>query len=518
MPDSLLAPRRGRRIQPQALTSAASLVTAETDMRYAMTANIGLTDELWAFYESLGEYASFVDWIARAMSRVRLGAAEQMPGGDEPVPLTDGAAAQLASQFYGGTAGQAAFMEAMVPQLLVPGEGYLVPERFDPSVPLVLANWSVQSTKTFQISSGGTYKVETAPGVWRELYPDALPVRVWIPNPKRPYMAKSPAQAALPIMRRLDLIDKRIMAELLSRLVMNGFLWIPQEGQLPKQPQYADQPDPFFAEIIDYAGRNIRTPGSALAAIPFPVRFPGDLIEKIKHMRFSEPFDEQLLAERDAELIRLAKTLPLSKERQEGFGAANHWNGFLVSEDDIKISIAPLAEVIANAVTVGFLQPLLAVAGEPLVGPNGGRILMWPDYSELVAKPDNREAFVALYDRGEVSGVALRRESGASEGDKPTPAEQAEMVTLKVARESGSQMQPAAVEQLTGLPAPAPESPAGVGTVGPAVAPATESAPAGTTTPPATVPSPDEAISASADPVVVQFERVRRSVAASRSR
>lgn len=473
MPDSIIARPRDRRANPLAITAAAQLYpqyAGGSGASQSYLSNFALDDELWGFYDSLGEYAAFVDWMARAMSRVRLGCAEAMPGADEPAMLDgDEPGVQLMNQFYGGVAGQAAFMEAMTPQLLVPGQGYLVPERFDPSVPLVLANWSVQSTKTFRDNSAMGAQVMVAPGRWRELLPDALPVRVWIPNPQFPYMARSPAQAALPIMRRLDLLDKRIVSELLSRLVMNGLLWIPQEGQLPKSAAFQDQPDPFFAELIDIASRNIRTPGSALAAIPFPVRFQGDLIEKIKLMKFAEPFDEQLLAERDKELSRLAQSLPLSKERQEGFADANHWNGSIVSEDDITTSIKPVAEIIANCVTVGFLQPLLAVAGQQLVGPNGGKLLAWPDYSELTARPDKSAATLAAYDRGEASGTALRRESGLDESDKPTPPEQAEMIMLKAARDPGSTVQPAAVEKLTGLPVPvAPESPAASGAVGPA--------------------------------------------------
>lgn len=523
--------RRGRRAvepTPKAVTAAASLGVAARGGRSFLT-YATTEDELWAFYNTLGEFGAFVDWMARAMSRVRLGAAEMAPGGDEPEMLTEGPAADLMGQFYGGTAGQAAFMEAIVPQLLVPGQGWLVPERWDPDVPLVLADWSVQTSRTYRETSARGVEIQIAPGTWRTLLPDSLPCRIWMPDQQFPYLAKSPALAALPIMRRIDLIDKRIMAELLSRLVMNGILWIPQEGELPSSPEYLDQPDPFFAELIDIAGRNIQTPGSALAAVPMPVKFPGDMIAKIAHMSFASPFDEHLLEERRDELTRLAKTLPLSSERQQGFADANHWNGFLVSEDDLKISIGPLAELIANGATVGFLQPMLAVSGQPLVGPNGGKILAWPDFSELVAKPDNREAFQALYDRGEVNGIALRRESGASESDAPTSQEQTQMIWLKAARDGGNPANPTAVEQLTGvtITQPAPETPAaGPSPVGPATdaspAASAATAPAAGSDPPAQAPiSPDEALSAAAlglpaSPEVAAWAVLRERVNGSR--
>lgn len=471
MPDSIVhSRRRWRPRRDDSIVAAAQVYgsTSEVGTRRLIQTD-GAQAELWSFYSALGEFGSFVDWLKNAASRVRIGAAEMVPGADEPTMLKDGPAAQLVEDFYGGTAGHAQFMQAIMPQLLVPGEGWIVAERFDDSLPLQLAKWSVQSSETIRVDPGsaGGYRIQVEEGQWRPLMADSLPVRVWMPDPRRPYAAMSPAMAALPIMRTIDLVNKRIVAELLSRIVMNGILWIPLEGQLPASPQYKDQADPFFAEFIDIASKNIGTPGSALAAVPMPVKFPGDLIEKIHHTKFSDPFDEQLLAERDKELARLAKSLPLSPERQQGMAESNHWSAWVIDDSDIKISIAPLCEIVFNALTVGYLQPLLNVAGEQLVGPNGGRLIVWGDYSELASPPDKSAATQAAYDRGEANGTALRRESGLDESDKPTSAEQAEMIWLKAARDGSNPSHPIAVEKLTGEQTPA----AALSPVGPAAGP-----------------------------------------------
>ncbi len=461
MPDSIV---RSRHRRSDSIVASAQIQSSIADLgaRNLFGAKPAQW-ELWSFYAALGEFGAFVDWLKNAISRVRIGAAEIVQGADEPQMLTDGEAAQLMEDFYGGTAGHGQFFQAMVPQLLVPGEGWLVAERYDFDTPLSLANWSVQSTETIRQDRGpGGFEIQVAEGRWRSLLPDALPVRVWMPNPRRPWEAMSPSLAALPIMRRIDLVDKRIVAELLSRIVMNGMLWIPLEGQLPASPAYKDQADPFFAEFIDIASKNIGTPGSALAAMPMPVKYPAELIDKIRHLKFSDPFDEQLMIERDKELARLAKALPLSPERQQGMSDSNHWSAWVIDESDIKISIAPLCEIIFQALTIGYLQPMLAASGIPIVGPNGGKLIVWGDYSELTSPPDKSASTVAAYDRGEVSGTALRRESGLDESDLPTPEEQARMIWLKAARDGSSPSHPLAIERLTGEKAPA-AAPAPVG-------------------------------------------------------
>lgn len=515
MPDSVIAHRRAsaevvrRKDSRDRLTASAALFSSDIDSGAyrAVLANTALEGELWSFYYTLGEFGSFVDWMSRAMSLVRLGAAEQSPAADEPAMLKEGPAAELMGSFYGGTSGQSAFFAAMTPQLLCPGQGWLVPERHDLNAPLQLASWSVQSTQSFRAYGiGGRPQIQTAPGIWRDLMPDALPVRVWVPDPQFPYLAKSPAMACLPIMRRIDLLDKRIVTELLSRLAMNGILWMPQEAALPVSPQYADQPDPFVAELIDIAGRNVRNPGAASAAIPIPMQYPAEFIDKIRHTKFADLMDEHLLQERQEELGRLAKSLPLSQERQQGFGDANHWNGFLISEDDIKISIKPLAEIIANAVTLGFLQPLLAVSGQSLVGPNGGKIIAWPDFSELAVSPDRSQNTKDAYDRGEASGEALRRETGLDEADAPDAQMRIEQIWLNSAMKGfDPALTQANIDGWLGKPPPpqpvqpAPPTPAAAGVPGPDRTPA-----AAGTAPPvrqAPVPEPTPAVTtASADP------------------
>jgi hypothetical protein len=437
--------------------------------------------EAWGFRRSLGEFNQAMDWQARAMSRIRLNAAEIVPGGDEPEPLEDGPAAQLMQDFCGGGPGHSAFLKAITPQLLIPGEGWLVAERDDPAAPLAAADWCVFSTEAIRVGGPSGFQVRVGESLWRDLAFDNLPMRIHEPDPQFPWLATSSAEAAVPIMRRIFLIDSRIIAMMVSRLAMNGLLLIPQEGTFSVPEQYQEAPDPFVSMLIDIASKNIADPSRASAGIPIPIRFTADLIEKWKILKADDPLDEWLLKERTDELGRLGDTLGVARERVSGgMGEQNHWGAAIASEEEVRITFSPLAETICGAVTKAYLQPMLRASGLSPVGPNGGKLIAWYDTSELTAKVDKSAPAKDLYDRLEITGTALRRESGFDESDKPTSDELEEMIWKKVA---GSEtLAPQSVQQLTGG-GPVPVSGGGAGSPGPV------SAGGGSVTPPAAGPA-----------------------------
>ncbi len=445
MPDSLRVPVRSRR---PGLTAAASSYTPSEWRSSQLFGTMPWQSEAWGFRRTLGEFNQAVDWMSRAMSRVRLGAAEVIPGADEPEMLTDGPAATLMEDFCGGPPGHSAFLRAISPHLLVPGEGWLIAERDSPLVPLSAADWGVYSTECVQ-AVGERFRVRVGPALWRDLLPDNLPMRIYEPDPQWPWLATSNAEAAVPIMRRIFLIDNRIIAMMVSRLVMNGLLLIPQEGTISVPDRFKDAPDPFVAYLIEIASRNIANPGQASAGIPIPIKFAGDLIEKWKILKAEDPLDEWLLKERIDELGRLGDTLGIARERVTGgMGEQNHWGQWQASEDEIKITFAPMSETICGAVTKIYLRPALRQAGLAPVGPNGGALIAWYDVSELAARPDKSGPAREAYDRFEISGTAYRRENGFDESDAPSDAELRVMILKKAA--TTAELAPLALAQLTG--------------------------------------------------------------------
>lgn len=409
-------PARLNAAQPQTVTAAAAPVKSPRTELIQHTD--GWQEEAWGYYDDLGEFRYGVEWVAAMLSRVRIYAAKLEPGADEPVRAKAGAGVDLMTTLGGGVAGQSNIMASLGTQLAVPGEGYLIGETVSG-----VERWSVRSTDEVR-AARGHFEVIREDAVrggtqWRPLQGDSLVTRVWRPHKRFHYMADSPARAARTTMRELELVNRHIQAQYLSRLASAGVVMFPDEVTFPVREEFADAPDPFMAEWIEIAAEAIRTPGTASAVVPIPIKVPAEYVDKIKHVDFTLKLDEKILDKRESAIKRLATQLNMPAEILLGMGDVNHWGAWQLEEGALKTHIAPEAELICQALTQGYLQPRLAASGVE----DAASWVVWYDMSELTLKPDRSgDAFLA-YDRLEINGTALRRETGFNEDDKPSGEE-----------------------------------------------------------------------------------------------
>jgi hypothetical protein len=457
----------------------ASAQNLDTQMtRSLVIQSVEWQQEAWNFYRTLGELHFAVhDWLGSCMSRVRLVAAVVRPG-EDPSPIVDGPVAQLVAGLAGGIGGQSAMLERMAVHLSVPGDTYLVIED-DPVTRERM--WHVYSSDEIRIKSRGVlgilgarsrnkYEIMVDMNEWRDLAEESMVVRVWRPDDQFGWKASSACESAIPIMREVDYYNRYIVSVLLSRLALNGVLLIPEEVQFPGKGPYKDAADPFIAELLDVATKSIQNPGSASAALPMPIRVPSQYIEAFKHLTFDTIMHEDVLENRMQALKRLATALTLPAEILLGVASVNHWGQWQLEEAAIKIYISPLAELICAGLTTGCLHPLLKSIGVDTVAPDGGQYIIWYDTSGLSQQPDRTGTATGLYDRGELSGTALRREAGFEEVDAPTSDELKDMVLKRIALGAGAESLKAAAK-LTGDESLNPPEPATPGIPGGPVPP-----------------------------------------------
>jgi hypothetical protein len=132
----------------------------------------------------------------------------------------------------------------------------------------------------------------------------------------------------------------------------------------------------------------------------------------------------------------------------------SHWGAWQLEESGVKIHAEPLLEVVTGALTGGYLHPYLSAQGEDTEG-----LIIWANTANLKTRPDRSANAVLLYDRGEVDGDALRRETGMSEHDKPDQSEIENWAYKKLV--ANPMLAPTALAGL-GIEPPAPASAPGV--------------------------------------------------------
>lgn len=434
-------PGRTRVADRPALTAAAAPIDT-TSRRHSTGFVQPWQEEAWQYYDELGEFRYGVEWLAGALSRVRLRAAEIQPGQDEPKIVDKGSAAELVSALCDGVSGRAQMMARLATLITVPGEGLLLGETPGAGA---AERWTVLSLDEIR-GRGGASAVaggpatsglevldaaKTLPGreqVWRPVAANHLLTRIWRPHARWSHLADSPARPARPILRELELVNRHIVAQYLSRLASAGMIVLPLELDFPVREEYQGLANGFVLEWLALAREAIQTPGSAAAAVPMPIQVPGEYTEKVKFIDFTTAMDRDIILKRDSVIRRLATEMSMPSEALLGMGDTNHWSAWQLEESGIKLHVAPPCETICHSLTVGYLRPRLEAGGE-----DPTRWVVWYDTSELTQRPDRSTNAQAAYDRMELSGKALRRETGFDEDDAPNPAELQEMLLRKAA-------------------------------------------------------------------------------------
>jgi hypothetical protein len=108
----------------------------------------------------------------------------------------------------------------------------------------------------------------------------------------------------------------------------------------------------------------------------------------------------------------------------------NHWSAWQMDESAIKAHTEPLLKIITNALTTGYLTPYLK--GSEVADPHTYSIEA--DTSLLRLRPNRSKEALELYDRGELDGQAMRRETGFGDEDALDATELARWVMLQIVK------------------------------------------------------------------------------------
>lgn len=416
----------------------------------SVTHHKGWQNDAWDYYDTIGELRFGISWISNAMSRVNLVAARPpRAAGDEPmfIDLEDEGiteaerrAAEIVNMIADGASGQGQMLASFGIHLSVAGIAYLVVEPpLEDMISDSFDTWQVLSSEQIREAQTGI-EIRIAEREWRPVHPNAVIVKVWRQHPRRSWEPDAPTHGVLSVLNEIDLLSKHIQASAQSRLAGAGLLAIPAEAVFPDgqgaqssqnlDPDNDDTTPPqdnFVDSLVEAMTVPLTDRGSAASVVPLVIKVPGELVDKIKHISFSTPFDAQAKELLDNAIRRLALGMDIPPEILTGTSAMNHWGAWQVAEEAITLHIEPLTETVVHALTIGFLRAVLVAEGyEP------DAAVVWYDTSDLRTRPDKSASAIEAYDRNELSATALLRELGLSVEDAPDEDEKRERILLSV--------------------------------------------------------------------------------------
>jgi hypothetical protein len=407
----------------------------------------GWQTQAWNYWETTGELRYVAQWTGNVLSRAMLVPAKR--DGRMLVPVTDPAdpAMEAMQALYGGPQGQAEMLQLFGVHSTVAGEVYIV-NRAAGDQWNMLASGRVRQLSTG--SDGGPrlqadFGLEGGP---TPLAAEDLVVRIWTPHPRDPTRPDSPVRANLNTLAQIASYDAHIAAQVRSRLAGNGILFLSNEVDFPVPPGADPALSPashFMAMMAEAMMTPIENPGDPSALVPIVAMVPTDSLGKNEHVKFWSDLDASVVEMRDAAIKRLALGLDVPPEVLLGVADANHWNAWLSEESAVKAHLEPKLAIIAYALTEQYLQPALTDVVD-----NPQDYFVIADTSSIRLRPNRSQEAIELYDRGELSGVALRRETGFQQEDAPLPDEVKTWLLKKIASGSTSPEQTQAALSLLG--------------------------------------------------------------------
>lgn len=425
--------RRRRTRNTNALTAAATQI--QLDKTFRSTTNRGgkWQTEAWHYYDSVGELQYFADWLASAVSRVRITAYTIDPETGEPdEPAENQRVNRIAQEIGNDAAARARLLYRLAIYLTIPGEGYLAlivtdQDGGNDTLPVsgnVQQQWLALSADEITASTNGDVTIDMPDGSAHEYDParDML-IRIWNQHPQKARDATSPVRAALGALREVERATTRIDNASRSRMAGNGVMFLPQEMNLPGMQPAADDPDDPPAPrksraedlqdlLFEVATTATRDPDSLAAFLPVMATVPGDQINAVKHLRFDDDVSGTSLTTRDSAIRRLAMSLNISPERLLGLGGSTHWNAASIDRNDIRVHVAPVVETICAALTDKVLRPILQREGI-----TADNYAVWYDPSPLTQDPDKTQQAIDAFDRGALTAEALLEHLGFTEAD-----------------------------------------------------------------------------------------------------
>ena len=438
-----------------ALVAAASPVKLDTEsLRKLRVSDQEWQREAWRHYDINGELRFLSNRHANAVGRVRIFIADVDDDGSPAGETTDPDLKALASTIFGGPMGRARGMRQIALNNYVAGECFMVAESRDGEDDDL---WYVISASDIR-KQGGALIVNRPDdkGGGKLVLRDGkdLLIRVWTQHPRNSNMADSSVRAALPILREVERLTMLAFSQIDSRLISAGLLLLPQGIDFPHQADKPGGVQGLLDMLLQAAEAQLKGAGTAAGLVPLMAEVPAEAIGQVQHIKFETTVAAELKDKLEQAIGRLARSLDCEPEDLLGHGKVNHWSGWLIDENTIKLFIEPVVQTICDAWTESFLKPYAKAKGK-----DPAKFVFWFDSSGLTVRPNRFNDAKDMWDRGELTASTLRREGNFDDGDEPDDKERLVWRLWNLVEKNPNLLSTPAVAKALGLPVVEPPPP-----------------------------------------------------------
>lgn len=405
--------------RPRAVVAAAMPLEGKPgkDAWNASSSDATWQGQAWYYYDAVGELRFAFNWLANALSRAALFAAETDPEtGQTTGPTEDPRAQAAARQVLGGPEHIPRLLTLVALHWQVTGETYVLVLPQGGSRP---DRWEAVA-RTGLREQGGTWSFkDPVTGVWTKLRAGTdRVIRVWSPHPSEQTNADCAMRAAIPICSEIEKSSQNIAARLDSRLAGNGLFFLPQEIDFPVGEGEQANAQSFMKLLLEAGRANLANPGTAESQVPIMAQVPAEFIAAIAegHVDLSTALDSAIPELRESAFTRLGRTLEMSAEiAMSKVADANHWTAWQIEESTYKVHLEPFLLKLGMALTTEYYRGVLSAMGVP----DPERFVLNWNVQEVVSRPDDKEDLKYLWENLLISNDFLRSEFGVPDDAIP---------------------------------------------------------------------------------------------------
>lgn len=420
--------------------------------------------DAWDYFDALGEVKYGATFLGNSLSKLRLFVGVRPEPNDDPVPIAElderetppnaAEAEDALNRLKSPVSGHSEILRLGGINLTIPGEGYLVGingrSGSDDD-----EEWGIHSIDEvepkgdkFVLKEAEPRSGQTASG-GRELAPAAdMVVRIWLPHPRFTQKADSPLHGVLDICEELLLLERAVRSQAKSRIPAGVLLWPEELSRTPVQPvgggsEEGPPPDKVLSDLATALVTPIQDEQDASAVVPFVVKGKSEILKEVRHISFERSTDANLETRTERALRRLAQGLNVPVEVILGLADVNHWTAWQITDDTFKSHVEPLALILVESLTVGYLHAMLKAAGVP--AEIAEKFVIWYDPAKLVIRPNRAQDAKDAHNAIVISDATYRKDLGYDDNDAPDDAERARREAR--ARPTGRPGDPPADEQ-----------------------------------------------------------------------